>query len=258
MSYEIGKLRHSELFFTLQTESNLLSFVSSHSFYWEFRKEQERVWGQNVLRTELHIRFMAWFQNILRTSVSFLPWRPCSSRSLSGPRPASCSSLTTTMSSSSTITGRPALPAKKCQKTPRSVWFVAPLSVSRAFAANSRVSVNVFWWVSKFVFVVSPETSNFRSNFKQNLFTCLTVSGSFFNLYLFVDSTPNIVAQLQASFSWSTPQSSSSSVDIVSACGVPFTSMPTERRTAIYGTTHHTHSYKYHIILYSLLLLSES
>lgn len=36
------------------------------------------------------------------------------------------------------------------------------------------------------------------------------------------------------------PQSSSSSVDIVSACGVLFTLMPTERRTAIYGMTRHT------------------
>lgn len=52
-------------------------------------------------------------------------------------------------------------------------------------------------------------------------------------------STPSTVAQLRASFYWSTPQSSSSSVDIASASGAPFTSMLTERRTAIYGEWRH-------------------
>lgn len=75
-----------------------------------------------------------------------LPCRLCLRRTLSGRHLVSSSYLTTTTSSSSTIIGKLALPAKRCQKTPRSALFVAPSCVSKAHAANSRVPVNAFWW----------------------------------------------------------------------------------------------------------------
>lgn len=79
--------------------------------------------------------------------LSFLLCRLCWCRTLSGRHLVFSSYLTTTTSSSSTITGKLALPAKRCQKTPRSASFVAPSCVSKAHAANSRAPVNAFWWV---------------------------------------------------------------------------------------------------------------
>lgn len=76
----------------------------------------------------------------------FLLCRLCLCRILSGRHLVSSSYLTTTTSSSSTITGKRALSAKRCQKTPHSASFVAPSCASKAHAANSRVPVNAFWW----------------------------------------------------------------------------------------------------------------
>lgn len=148
----------------------------------------------------------------------FLLCRLCLCRILSGRHLVSSSYLTTTTSSSSTITGKRALSAKRCQKTPHSASFVAPSCASKAHAANSRVPVNAFWWA-------------FQHTRRHRPFVCVCVW-----LGLIVScSTPNTVVQLRASFCWSMRRSSSSFEDIVSASGDLFTLMPTERRTAISG-----------------------
>lgn len=78
-------------------------------------------------------------------AVVLLLCRACWSKNLSGQHLAFFSYQTTTTSFSSTITERPALSAKRCQKTLRSASFAALSSVSKASAVNSRVPVNVFW-----------------------------------------------------------------------------------------------------------------
>lgn len=80
--------------------------------------------------------------------VFFSSSRPCLSRIHSGRPPTSSTYLTTTTSSSSTTTRRPALPAKKCQRTRRFASSVAPSSASKGCAASSKGSVNAFGWVA--------------------------------------------------------------------------------------------------------------
>lgn len=71
----------------------------------------------------------------------------CWCRTLTGLLLVCCSFLTTTTLSSSTTTGSPALCAVRHLKTQLCASFVERSSVSRASAANSRVSASVCWWV---------------------------------------------------------------------------------------------------------------
>lgn len=68
-------------------------------------------------------------------------------RTLTGPLLVCCSFPTTTTLSSSTTTGSPALCAIRHPRTQLCALFVERSSVSRASAANNRVSASVCSWV---------------------------------------------------------------------------------------------------------------
>lgn len=71
----------------------------------------------------------------------------CWCRTLTGPLLVCCSCPTTTIRSSSITTGSPALCAIRHPRTQPCALCVERSSVSRASAANSKVSASVCWWV---------------------------------------------------------------------------------------------------------------